>query len=644
MMKPQKQLFRPLTVITVLMLLATLSASLVADNAGITFFGWSDQHVGTDGSAQHLIPAIKIMNALPGFDYPEKIGGEVAKPAFVFGCGDISEWPSAAARDTYDLFIKQGLRYPSFDIVGNHDLGGKSPSKTVTDWLVDRYGALSYSFDMQGVHFVMVFSEYDENLNSPAQPISKNALDFIRKDLAKVAKNTPVVVATHLCYDAITNKDDLVDAFGKANILCVLGGHYHKAKVNEHKGVTFVQLPSPATGSPDEFTVIRITEKRIVAVPFDYNKKEWVTDKGKVLDAKIKGPKPLKALKKPKTLKIGDPAPEFMLPGTDNRYYSLKDFADSDNLAVLFTCNHCPTAQAYEDRIKQLVTDYKEKGVAVVAISPNDPLAVRLDELGYSDLGDTFTEMKIRARHKEYNFPYLYDGDNQQMSMKYGPIATPHMFIFDKDRKLRYSGRIDNSENREVKVRDTRNALDALIKGDKVAAEKTRVFGCSIKWADKREYAESSFEQWAKEVVTLNKIDDEGVKKLIKNDSERLRLVNVWATWCGPCRVEFPDLVTINRMYRNRDFEMVTISCDSPDIEDRVLSFLKKQQASTTNYHFDSEDKDKLAEALGGHWQGAIPFTMIIAPGGKILYQQEGIIDPLVARQVIVGHLGRFYK
>lgn len=643
-MKEYKKSYRHLTVFSALILLISFSTCLGADETGLTFFGWSDQHVQTDGNAEHLKPAIHTMNMLPGFDYPEKIGGEVAKPAFVLGCGDISEWPTAAARDTYDLYIKQGLRYPSFDVAGNHDLGGKSPSKTITDWLIGRHGAISYSFDIEGVHFVMVFSEYDENLNNPAQAISKNALDFIRRDLAKVGKDTPVVVATHLCYDAITNKDDLVEAFGEANILCVLGGHYHKANVNEHRGVAFVQLPSPASGSPDEFTVIRITEKRIVAVPFDFTKREWVTDEGRILDAKIKGPKPVKAIKKPEALKIGQAAPEFMLPGTDNRFYSLKDFSDSDILAVVFTCNHCPTAQAYEDRIKQLVTDYKDKGVAVVAISPNDPLAVRLDELGYSDMGDTFTDMKIRAMNKEFNFPYLYDGDNQQVSMKYGPVATPHVFIFDKDRKLRYSGRIDNSENREVKVRDTRNALDALLKGDKVPVEQTRVFGCSIKWADKRKNAEASFEQWAKEVVTLKKIDDEGVKSLIKNDSDKLRLVNVWATWCGPCRVEFPDLVTINRMYRNRDFEMVTVSADSPDAEEQVLSFLKKHQASSTNYLFDSEDKDKLAEALGGHWQGAIPFTMIIAPGGKILYQEEGIIDPLAACQAIVGYLGRYYK
>src|SRR5436305_9588094 len=113
----------------------------------------------------------------------------------------------------------------------------------------------------------------------------------------------------------------------------------------------------------------------------------------------------------PATLPLGAEAPDFKLPAVDGRNYSLNDFAQARILTVIFTCNHCPTAQYYEPRIKQLVTDYKEKDVAVVAIMPNDPKSVRLDELGWTDLSDTFAEMKIRAKDRKYNFPYLYDGD-----------------------------------------------------------------------------------------------------------------------------------------------------------------------------------------------------------------------------------------
>jgi len=265
------------------------------DPKALTFFGWSDQHVQTDGSGEHLLPAIDAMNALPGRAYPESIGSVVAKPAFVFGCGDITEWPTNAAKDTYEQLITKRLKFPSYDIAGNHDTGGLSPSDTVTNWLIERHKALRYTFEKGGILFVALFSEYDESLKSPAQPISKAALDFLRKTLAKASKGTPVVVATHLCFEAITNRDEFVDAFGEANVILVLGGHYHKATVNRHRSIPFVQLPSPAPKSASEFTVIRITSDRLVAIPFNYRDNAWTNDERKILDTTIKRPREVPA-------------------------------------------------------------------------------------------------------------------------------------------------------------------------------------------------------------------------------------------------------------------------------------------------------------------------------------------------------------
>jgi hypothetical protein len=256
----------------------------------LTFFGWSDQHIQADGNGEHLIPAIDAMNALPGRAYPDAVGGTVEKPAFVFGLGDISEWPSRAAIDTYEQLITKRLKFPSYEIAGNHDLGGLSPSDTVLKWLIQRHGALRYTFEKSGVCFIGLFSEYDEKLNNPAQPITKPALDYLRQALAKVPKGKPVVVATHLCFDAITNRDEFVDAFGDANVILVLGGHYHKATVNEYRGFHFVQLPSPEPKSSREVTVIRITSDRLIAIPFNYRDNKWVSDGRKVLNVAIKGP------------------------------------------------------------------------------------------------------------------------------------------------------------------------------------------------------------------------------------------------------------------------------------------------------------------------------------------------------------------
>jgi peroxiredoxin len=345
----------------------------------------------------------------------------------------------------------------------------------------------------------------------------------------------------------------------------------------------------------------------------------------------------------PPMLKIGAKAPDFNLPGVDGKSYSLKDFADAKILVIIFTCNHCPTAQAYEQRIIKLHEDFKDKGVALVAISPNDPLAVRLDELGYTDLSDSFEEMKVRAKEHGFKFPYLYDGETQSISREYGVVATPHVYIFDQDRALRYVGRIDDSEVKTVTTHDARNAIEAMLAGKEVPVKETKVFGCSTKWTDKSDSARKSLAKWDAEPVKLSPIDAEAVKALAKNDSQKLLLINVWATWCGPCVTELPELVTMNRMYRKRPFELITISMDDPKKQEQALAMLTKLHVSATNYIFNSDKRDALVEALDKDWPGPVPHTLLIAPGGKVIYRQTGEFDAMELKKAIVGYIGRTY-
>jgi peroxiredoxin len=345
-----------------------------------------------------------------------------------------------------------------------------------------------------------------------------------------------------------------------------------------------------------------------------------------------------------RTLPLGAQAPDFELPGVDGKNHNLSEFDDARVLVIVFTCNHCPTAQAYENRLIQLARNYRDRGVQVVAISPNDPLAVRLDELGYTDLSDSLEEMKIRAKDKGFPFPYLYDGETQQVSRAFGALATPHLFIFDEDRKLQYNGRFDDSEKGDIKSPDAINAIEALLAGRQVPVAKTRVFGCSTKWASKRESAQEALRRWNREPVELKNIDAASVRQLAQNDSKKYRLINVWATWCGPCVTELPELVTINRMYRGREFEMITISMDSLSNRDRALEILQKHHVACQNYIFASDDRDALAESLDPKWPGPVPYTILVAPGGEILYRQTDSINPLELKQAIVEKLGRTYQ
>jgi peroxiredoxin len=344
------------------------------------------------------------------------------------------------------------------------------------------------------------------------------------------------------------------------------------------------------------------------------------------------------------TLPIGSPAPDFVLPGVDGKTHKLADYAASPILAIVFTCNHCPTAQLYEERIKRLTEDFAAKGVAVVAIQPNDPNALRIDEMEMSDMSDTLGEMKVRAEYRRFHFPYLYDGATQSVAEAYGPKATPHIFIFDKARKLQYEGRVDENQREPlVKSRDAHNALEAMVAGKPVPVAHTGVFGCSTKWKYKAADRLAALQKIEAKPVSVELGTADELKKLRANPTGKMLLINFWATWCGPCVKEFPDLQTTFRMYETREFTLVTVSAHAPDEQPSVTKFLDKQHATSHNLLFASFDTYALQAAFDPKWESGVPYTILIATDGKVLYRREGNVDLLELRRTMLANLNTDY-
>lgn len=332
--------------------------------------------------------------------------------------------------------------------------------------------------------------------------------------------------------------------------------------------------------------------------------------------------------------------PAFELPGVDGKIHKSADWATSKVLVIVFTCDHCPTAQLYEGRIKELASDYAKKGVELVAIQPNNPKAIRLDELGYTDVSDSFKDMKVRAAARHFNFPYLYDGDTQTVARAFGPAATPHVFVFDESRRLRYDGRIDDSQ-RETLVRrhDARDAIDAVLAGRPVAVTHTPSIGCSTKWAYKEETRNAEEEKLEQEPVTVTEVDAEGLKKLAANTGGKITLVNFWATWCGPCIDEMPELVKMWHMYRRRPFDLVMVSVNYPDEKKGVMTALQKEHAANTNLLFGSTDSYGLQKVFDPDWNGAVPYTALLGPYGKVIWKYQGELDLLALKRIILAAL-----
>lgn len=174
------------------------------------------------------------------------------------------------------------------------------------------------------------------------------------------------------------------------------------------------------------------------------------------------------------TLRLGSAAPLFSLPGVDGRMWSMADLAEKSVVVVIFSCNHCPYVQAYEDRMVAIQRDYAERGVQLVAINSNDA-----DD--YPE--DSFVKMKKRVQDKGFNFLYLRD-DSQAVARAYGATHTPQLFVFDRDRRLRYTGKIDDNwqQPQSVRRRFLREALDGLLAGTQPAEPMTHAIGCTIKW------------------------------------------------------------------------------------------------------------------------------------------------------------------
>jgi thiol-disulfide isomerase/thioredoxin len=339
-------------------------------------------------------------------------------------------------------------------------------------------------------------------------------------------------------------------------------------------------------------------------------------------------------------LPIGSHAPDFTLPGIDGKMYSLKDFDSAKILAIIFTCNHCPVAQMYEKRIKQLYADYRNRGVAFVVIMGNDDKAEKYSEWGFTDVGDSFADMKVRAAYRGLTYPYLYDGATQAVTRKYGPTATPHIFIFDQQRILRYEGRIDSNPREQLAAKhEARDALEALLAGRDVAVKSTPAMGCSTKWAFKEESARAEEAADDAKPVTVDMVAPAQLKTLLQNrGADQILFVNFWATWCAPCVEEFPEIEKMVRMYGERQVQFVTVSINNPDERKFALALLQKQHAYNRNLLLDSTDSSDAVAALGSSdWKGAVPYTAIIGTDGKILYStQGGILNPLEVRRALL--------
>lgn len=358
----------------------------------------------------------------------------------------------------------------------------------------------------------------------------------------------------------------------------------------------------------------------------------------------------------PPVLEIGSDLPHFSLKGIDGKVHTPADYKDARILCFIFTSNHCPSSVKAAPLMADLAKDYADKPVQIIAISSNSHEALRPDEMGHSPYGDTYEEMKPFADHWGWTFPYLYDADTQSFAIACGAQSTPHVFIFDQARKLRYSGRIADLERNSPTIlkNHVSAAFDSLLAGDEISEPVTRAIGCSTKWLSKKDSVVADQKTWEEKPVTLAELDAKLAAKLRENQSGNVRMINFWSTTCGPCVAEFPLLVDTYRRFQLRNMDFISISLDPIEDKDKVRDFLesrhaaladntvksmKKEARASNNYIWSEPNADRLAEALYPEWTGALPLTIILAPGGEVLWTSADEVDPVELRSALIKAL-----
>ena len=335
----------------------------------------------------------------------------------------------------------------------------------------------------------------------------------------------------------------------------------------------------------------------------------------------------------------GAAAPDFALPGTDGRTHTLRDYADRQALVVVFTGNSCPASQLYESRISRLAQDYGNRGVAVVAINPNKPSLLQPEDFAYSDAGESLPDMTSRAAHRRLPYDYLSDGETQALAKQFGVVSTPHVFVFDRGRTLQYQGRFDDNVNAEaVGSTDARSAIDAVLAGRTPAVERTKAGGCPVKGLA-ADAGAPVVKGAAEPQVPLTMAGPSELSQLRKNGTGKLLMINFWATWCAPCAAEFPDLEATYRMYKARQLEFVTVSVNDPAERGAVMDFLREHRASHDNRLFATSDVYGLQAAFDPQMPAAVPFTLVLAPNGDVVYQELGELTVLKLRRAILSNL-----
>ena len=320
--------------------------------------------------------------------------------------------------------------------------------------------------------------------------------------------------------------------------------------------------------------------------------------------------------------------PDFELTSTSGKIYSRDDFDDKKLLAIVFLSNHCRVSQIFQNHIMQIKKLFAQESVSIIAVSPNYEDAILPDELAYSDLGDSFEEMKKRAYRKKYNFPYLYDGKDQAITKEIGVKITPTVFIYNQKRNLVYEGKIGNHETpNRLETSDLHHNLKENLVTASTKTKRTKVFGTSIKFKDDLPIAEKVHARNARETVKLTQANEKKLSFYLTHKTYKPKLFYVWQSEDKECRDNLVKLSSVYKIFRKRGLRVFTVCISNMDNFEKALDHLKQSQMSSMNFIVSGHEIGPLTKVAPKGLQQITPFFRLIGSDGKMLTGGRGEIS-----------------
>lgn len=319
--------------------------------------------------------------------------------------------------------------------------------------------------------------------------------------------------------------------------------------------------------------------------------------------------------------------PSFKLKATNGEIYSQSDFNDKKVLGIVFLSNHCKVSQLFQNHLIALTRKYSED-VVIIAVSPNYEQSILPDELAYSDLGDSFQDMVKRANRMKYNFPYLHDGDNQNLTKEIGAKITPTIYLYNQERELFYSGRIGNIDSPDnMETSEVNQAINSLLIDKKTIFKRTKVFGTSIKTKNHLLVAEQVRQRYADEKVRLNEADARKLNFYLTHNIRKPKLFYVWQTNDEKPRDNLIKLSFLYKIFRKRGFKLITVCIAKKDEEDRIVEFLENSQLSSTNFIVYGHNISPLASIIPDEVEKVTPYFRLLSSEGDKLIGGHGEIS-----------------